>query len=70
MSHIIIAAAEDEDGDATGYMDIDVLFGEFHDDSYSRTIATHRTTEEAVRSMDKLAAFLSSGSSSGVHEMT
>jgi len=70
LSQILIADAEDEDGDATGFMDIDAFLGDFHDDSYSRTIATHRTTEECVRSLDRLAAFLSSSSSSGVHEMS
>jgi len=70
VSHILIAAEEDDDGDTTGNMDIDVFLGDFHDDSYSRTIATHRTTEECVRSLDKLAAFLSSSNSSGVYEMS
>jgi len=66
--HIIIDNAIDEDGDATGNLDIDVYF-DVHPDSHSWTIASYSSMDDAIRNLDKLAKFLASDNSAGLYEM-
>ena len=68
IHHIHISDEVDEYGDSTGKSEIDIYF-DATEDGRIQTIATYRTEDECIRNLDRLAAFLSSNSGSGLHEM-
>ena len=69
IHHISAEDELDEDGEETGNMEICVHF-DADEDAFSHTMATYRTTDECIRNLDKLASFLSSSISTGLHEMS
>jgi len=68
IHNINILDEVDENGRETGNVDIDVYLCP-SEDSVIHTIATYRSEDECIRNLDRLAAFLSSSSSSGLYEM-
>jgi len=65
---ISVADTLDEDGDETGESDVDIYF-DFHEESWTQTIATYRTQDECIRNLDRLVTFLSSSTPTGVFDM-